>query len=230
MFGTKRQDAHIFPDGTGSQITIKLPAKVHLAGLLLFLSLALVWMASDDQRLTSATRICTIIISFYALFYARRAIVSARERERRFETIKFSRVFSDEPLSTARESLSTRFRQIFNSQANGTDGEKHAASVRSLAEEMRQAMQARATPNAPPNQINDLVDEAIATLDYFEDLAVGIEEGVFDDITAQKLLKSPVLSFWDLHKGVAEQLRITTGRNTLYRNVEALYERWNKTR
>ena len=65
-------------------------------------------------------------------------------------------------------------------------------------------------------------------LDYFEDLAVGIEEGVLDSVTARKLLCSALVSFWELLGGFVGRLREREGKKSFYESMEHLRDAWAK--
>lgn len=221
-----RETAHVTPDGIGSKLVIKIPPLVHLFVACLIGGLAAIWINKGDEALKGVLGILAAALATYSAFYGRKAIISARERERRFETVKFSRIFSDNPLATARTALSTRFRQILNQQEKGNDETKHNAAVKVLSDEMLAAMEKR---DSKGKETDDLVDEAIAVLDFFEDLAVGIEDGVFDNVTAYKLLRGPLVSFWRLHQEVAKRYRRVNGQPKLYAKTELLYDIWEKT-
>ncbi|WP_425616062.1 DUF4760 domain-containing protein [Anatilimnocola sp. NA78] len=222
----------ISPDGPSAQFPVKFPPWLHIFVFLLVLSLAGTWYWFGAEALKGTLGILAVVIATYSAYYARRSILSARDRElaarerdRCFETVKFSRIFSDDPLAEARTELATRFRQILNQQQikGATDASRHDSAVKSLSNEMLAAMEKRDSDGKGPD---DLVDEAIAVLDYFEDLAVGIEDGVFDDSTARKLLRGAVISFWRLHQDVARRYRQVNNQPTAYAKTEKLYESW----
>lgn len=232
--GSKRHDTAVPPEGYGPTLFIRFPAKVHLAAALLAGALGLVWHFCGQDALKNVLGILAAMAALYSGFYARTAILSARERERRFETIKFSNTFSDALHIAARHAISNRFGQILNQQTLGSDGEKRAAAVAIMSAELRQSLKARES-HTPPGATaaaagtgKDLIDDAMLILDYFEDLAFGIEDGVLDGETARKLLRSPLMSFWELLRGLVEQYRVRGGRTTLYEGMEGMYKTWPK--
>lgn len=243
---SRRQNPHVVPEGEGPTLTVRLPARVHWLAAGLAIGLGAIWFFFEEAALKNTLGILAAVAAIYSMFYARTSILSARERERRFETIKFSGVFSDASHIAARFAVSSRFGQILNQQT-GSDGEKRAAAVALMSSELRQALKVRESPGtyqgAAAATVNasgtagttgtipagkDLIDDAMLILDYFEDLAVGIEEGVLDSETARKLLRSPLMSFWDLLKGLVEQFRARDGRATLYEKMEKLAKTWPK--
>src|SRR5688572_11925066 len=105
----------VAPEDEGA-LVVKLPARVHIAAVVAVIALGGIWYQFGQDTLKNTLGILVATLAFYSAFYARTAILSARERERRIETLKYSQVFSDAVHIAARTSISYRFGQILHKQ------------------------------------------------------------------------------------------------------------------
>ena len=208
-------------DGVQSPtLQIKLPYKVHcFAGLMVLVLLLVAWKA--DQHLGSAMAAIATLAAYYAAFYGRRAIVVSHDGAVIRETINFSRLYSIEPVCHSGRAIKKRFSELYSEQ-EGEQVAKRRAAISRLSNELAAYLE---------DSQNDETSEALANhslmmLDYFEDLAVGIEDGVFRDETAKKLLKAPLNQYWSLLENFVRHYQERSNDTTLYEGVQKLHEKW----
>jgi hypothetical protein len=219
-------------DGPRRSVAIVFPAKVHCFAGALIISLGVVAYYARPA-LEPAVWILGILTAYYSAFYARVAIRTSRETERRLETIKFSRLYSDAPTGTARDAIVVRFNKFLEKETGPNDKSRRAAAIAKLSQEMKDSLHRRQTTqptqSAQPSEVtlSNLDLHGLTMLDFFEDLAVGIEDGVYDEVTAQKLLGTALVAYWELLSGLAHLYRAERSDNTLYEAMEKISKRWN---
>ena len=79
-----------------------------------------------------------------------------------------------------------------------------------------------------PQQDTGLIRYSLVLLDYLEDLAVGLDAGVYDDKVARDLLKGAVLHIWDDFNIFVTDYRTQQKQDDAYKSVEDLCGDWRR--
>jgi hypothetical protein len=214
------------------------------------IDIGLKWDFSKTQiDFTALISIVSVIFVFYSVYYAKRSIEMNRDRDRRFRTIEYSMRFSSGPVSEARDAIYRRHngirREILERKmVDPTTFEIEA--IQELAAVLQTALVNRGTdgntsrgfrelaPNAAQAQSighyrqtdDKLVSHVRLLLDMFEDLAVGIEEGVFDERISNELLAGLILNYWRQFSRFVDNHRDASSPQA-YKHFQALVDKWS---
>ena len=211
------------PDGPTPTITLRFPPWVHIAAFVLIVSLGgLAFFASS--LFPPIISILAVVMAFYTAFYARKAIQSARTIKQISETVNFSRIYSTSPILEIRAEAIQRFDTIYSTIQRNTEAEKLLAANEEFSLQLRTALENRSSEHIHENP--ELLTNATCLIDYFEDLAVGIQAGLFDEETAKAALRQPLIQMWGMFSRFVEYFRAQRDTKSIYEHTEALYERW----
>jgi hypothetical protein len=78
-------------------------------------------------------------------------------------------------------------------------------------------------PNGP-----SIRESVAASLDFLEELALGVNVGTLDEVLMKRLMRGTVLAFWQVFEAYIRNRRVVLSNHRVYVELEGLAKRWQE--
>ena len=146
---------------------------------------------------------------------------------RRRATLEFSARYSTDPLLAARDIIYSKYQEHFIKADGKSDEDKRYNAVTALSQSVLDALDRRGTDDLSESD-QCLISSVRMISDYFEDLAVGVEFGVYDEEVSRALLRTPLIKFWDYCSVFCKNNIDKQKQTTAVEYAQKLAESWSQ--